>query len=278
MGNVRLFAMNETQKSSSLVAAKATEIKDMYLAEIAKHPNLKVQASHSHDRWNIRVSSTDEKYGAGWWDNLFVEIVKEHWNALYHLDVERRAGGKKRHYKNYDVATLRKIAEDASELEKRDIIAAKQREAASNVTGQWQATRHLLLKGVVISPSIKVSIVEKPEEPTSADEQEAKFLIDFERYGTSPIHSYQFTRDQVVRLCTILAEITGVDKAYALIRRDEDGVRHYDGTYFAIPQRINQSPRAKPYPSREAAEAVRATLSEANRKGTEIILYSRINL
>lgn len=277
--------------TSAEVLKQAEAIRDAYVAEIAKYPNLKVLARLVNPgEWakiNIQVHSTDEVDGDRFHDVLNLGVDSTwHGDKVRFLKMTRHASqggrGSKRTYKTMDRAKLRKIAKDASELEKLHVASAKASKASQSISGQWQKVRRQALKGVALHPCLEVSVWEKTEAPTQADIENLRFAVDFGRYASSRLSNYKLTLEQAVKIANLIAEVTGLDKSFAIVARTKDGeTLQWDGNWFQRALRPNAPTQAKIYPTYADAQVELARLSEKHNAGEgavlEIVPFSTLN-
>jgi len=261
--------MNETEINTQREEAivQANTAKDILVTELSKYPSLKVlarwlYADTKYPKWNIQVSSTNEKADR-FHDVTNICVDSARWSSTFNVSIVRHTGrggrGGKRHYKAMTVETAKKIAKDAYEAEQLHIQCEISRVESDTITAKWQQIRHAKLKDFVIHPMMRISIIETGKEPTSADWDNPQFQVEMDRYSTPNLSTYRLTRSQVQELAACIARITGLgengDNKFAVIRKDGDKVYHFDGHMLHLSRQTTNGPlRAKLYDTLEDAQ------------------------
>jgi hypothetical protein len=269
--------MNETPElkpnTTEAVLKQAEAAKDLYVAAISNYPNLKVSARlinpGQYPKWNVQVHSANEVNGDRYHDTINFEVDSVRWvESARTLAITRFTAGSrrgaKRHYKSFDAAKAKKVAKEVSELEQQWVEGVKKSMESKDISGQWQVVRRQALQGFAIHPCLTVSIVESGEAPTQSDKNAPKFVVDFTQYCSNKLGNYRLTLDQVARVAAVISEVTGLDKAFAIVQRSEQGVAQWDGAWFHLNTGVNRPVRAKIYATREEADAELTRIQSGN--------------
>jgi hypothetical protein len=180
-----------------------------------------------------------------------------------------------------DSANIRKIAKEAADNEMLHVECARIRAEAQDSSAQWQAVRKSALKGMAIHPCLAISIVESGAPPWQEDRENLRFAVDVNRYSHNPLSRYHFTLEQIAKIASVIAEVTELDKMFAIIQRNGDKITQWDGTWFQANRNLNAPISAKAF-TREDAEKELARLqampkTEDTKEATlEIVTFSQL--